>query len=49
MFISEYFNVEVSEYGVFDALLDKDSNFFINVIRKKSHCARICRSIFPCE
>ncbi len=35
MFISDYFKVEVSDYGVFDALLDKDSNFFINIIRLK--------------
>ena len=36
MFISEYFQSEVSNVGVFDALLDKDSNFFINIIRLKS-------------
>ncbi len=34
MFISEYLglNFELSDMGVFDALLDKDSHFFINVI-----------------
>ena len=34
MFISEYFGLgsKLSDMGVFDALLDKDSHFFINVI-----------------
>lgn len=38
MFISEYLNLtdELDEKGVFDALLDKDSHFFINVIRLKN-------------
>ena len=33
MFISEYFSLgsKLSDMGVFDALLDKDSHFFINV------------------
>ena len=37
MFISEYFSLgsKLSDMGVFDALLDKDSHFFINVIRLK--------------
>lgn len=35
MLVSEYFHAEVSDHGVFDALLDKDSNFFINIIRLK--------------
>lgn len=38
MFVSEYYqllNGELNDLGVFDALLDKDSNFFINVIRLK--------------
>ena len=35
MFISEYFQTDISKVGVFDALLDKDSNFFINIIRLK--------------
>lgn len=38
MFISEYFElpISLSKFGVFDALIDKDSNFFINVIRLKN-------------
>ena len=38
MFISEYLNTKksLSKLGVFDALIDKDSNFFINVIRLKN-------------
>ena len=35
MFVSEYLQKEVSNHGVFDALLDKDSNFFINIVRLK--------------
>ena len=41
MFVSDYFNLNAEQYdkfldlGVFDALIDKDSNFFINVIRLK--------------
>lgn len=35
MFVSEYFQKEISELGVFDAFLDKDSNFFINIVRLK--------------
>ena len=41
MFVSEYFKftkkqlAAMSSKGVFDALLDKDSNFFINVILLK--------------
>lgn len=41
MFISDYFALTDEQYdkfkelGVFDALLDKDSNFFINIIRLK--------------
>ena len=41
MFISEFFkfdanqNDKFNDLGIFDALLDKDSNFFINVIRLK--------------
>lgn len=37
MFISEYLKSKksLSKLGIFDALLDKDSNFFINVIRLK--------------
>lgn len=41
MFVSDYFNLDDEQFdiftdlGVFDALLDKDSNFFINVIRLK--------------
>lgn len=41
MFVTEYFDFNeeqierFDEMGVFDALLDKDSNFFINVIRLK--------------
>ena len=39
MFISDYLELEEEQYdrfneiGVFDAILDKDSNFFINIIR----------------
>ncbi len=38
MFISEYIKpkVNLSELGVFDALIDKDSHFFINIIRLKN-------------
>lgn len=37
MFISEYIKPEksLSKLGVFDALIDKDSHFFINIIRLK--------------
>lgn len=35
MFVSEYFGVDLEGTGVFDALLDKDSNFFINIVRLK--------------
>lgn len=35
MFVSEYFDTDLKRTGVFDALLDKDSHFFINVIRLK--------------
>lgn len=41
MFVSEYFKLDEKQYdkfldlGVFDALIDKDSNFFINIIRLK--------------
>lgn len=41
MFVSEYFNLsdeqfaKMNDIGVFDSLLDKDFNFFINVIRLK--------------
>ena len=41
MFVSDYFQLNDEQFdmfagmGVFDALLDKDSNFFINVIRLK--------------
>ena len=41
MFVSEYFGLnekqfdEFNDMGVFDSLIDKDSNFFINVIRLK--------------
>ena len=41
MFVSNYFELDDDrfekflEMGVFDALLDKDTNFFINVIRLK--------------
>ena len=44
MFVSDYFELEDERYeqfidmGVFDALLDKDSSFFINVIRLKKNC-----------
>ena len=33
MFVSEYLNTDLDATGVFDFLLDKDSHFFINVIR----------------
>ncbi|MHB1127895.1 MAG: hypothetical protein ACYC2T_13250 [Bacillota bacterium] len=38
VFVSEEFNLgsRVEELGVFDALLDEDSNFFINIIRLKN-------------
>lgn len=38
MFISEYFKPRKSleKLGIFDALIDKDSNFFINIIRLKN-------------
>ena len=38
MFISEYLTPKktLAELGVFDALIDKDSNFFINIIRLKN-------------
>ena len=38
MFISEYLKPKKSlaKLGVFDALIDKDSNFFINIIRLKN-------------
>lgn len=38
MFISEYIKPKesLSKLGVFDALIDKDSHFFINIIRLKS-------------
>lgn len=38
MFVSEYFNLtnELDQLGVFDAVLDRDSHFFINVIRLKN-------------
>lgn len=41
MFVSDYFELDENQFelmcsmGVFDALLDKDSNFFINIIRLK--------------
>ena len=38
MFISDFFHVDEAllySKGVFDALLNKDSNFFINIIRLK--------------
>lgn len=41
MFVSDYFDLTEKQFekfidlGVFDALLDKDSNFFINIIRLK--------------
>lgn len=41
MFVSEYFQLsdkqleKMSDMGVFDALIDKDNNFFINIIRLK--------------
>ncbi len=41
MFVSDYFELNEEQFdkfndmGVFDALIDKDSNFFINVIRLK--------------
>lgn len=42
MFVSDYFQLndemmdKMDSLGVFDALLDKDSRFFINIIRLKS-------------
>lgn len=42
MFVSDYFQLNdemldrMDSMGVFDALLDKDSSFFINIIRLKS-------------
>lgn len=37
MFISEYFGVSsLTEYGVFDAIIEKDSHFFINILRLKN-------------
>ena len=38
MFISEYIKPKTSldELGVFDALIDKDSHFFINIICLKN-------------
>ncbi|MDO5331472.1 MAG: hypothetical protein Q4E99_02225 [Bacillota bacterium] len=38
MFVSEYFDLtsELNKLGVFDAVLDRDSHFFINVIRLKN-------------
>ena len=33
MFLSKFLGIDLSKAGVFDALLDKDSNFFINVVR----------------
>ena len=41
MFVSEYFQLDEKQFdtmcsmGVFDALIDADSNFFINIIRLK--------------
>lgn len=41
MFVSDYFQLDEAQFeemcsmGVFDALLDRDSNFFINIIRLK--------------
>ena len=41
MFVSEYFQLsdkqleKMSDMGVFDDLIDKDNNFFINIIRLK--------------
>ena len=42
MFVSDYFQLNdemldrMDSLGVFDAILDKDSSFFINIIRLKS-------------
>ena len=37
MFISEYFGVSsLTDYGVFDAIIEKDSHFFINILRLKN-------------
>lgn len=42
MFVSEYFHLsdsqvqKMNDMGVFDAILDKDSHFFINIVRLKS-------------
>ena len=53
MFVSDYLQLNEEQFdhfvemGVFDALLDKDSNFFINVIRlKKSTIAPTCWILF---
>lgn len=35
MLVSEYLGVDLEDTGVFDAVLDKDSNFFINIVRLK--------------
>ena len=41
MFVSDYFELDEEQFDkfnsmcVFDAVLDKDSNFFINIIRLK--------------
>lgn len=35
MFVSEFFQTDLANIGVFDSLLDRDSNFFINIIRLK--------------
>ena len=34
-FISDYFNKNFDSAGVFDAVMDSDSHYFINVIRLK--------------
>ncbi|HPG91895.1 MAG TPA: hypothetical protein PK675_00620 [Clostridia bacterium] len=38
IFVSDYlgFNEELAELGVFDSIIDEDSNFFINLIRLKT-------------
>lgn len=37
MFVSEYLGVSsLKDYGVFDALIEKDSHFFINILRLKN-------------
>ena len=33
--LSEYFDVDLTESGVFNAVIDKDNSFFINIIRLK--------------